>query len=277
MTDVSIGLALGGGGARGLAHIPVLEAFDELGLKPAAISGTSIGAIVGAGYACGMTGNDIRAYTTELLGNVPEIVSRIWSLRPRGLSEVLTGGAFIPLDAERIAENFLPSDIPKDFRALSIPLTVVATDYYGWEEADFRSGDLRRAVAASMAIPGIFRPVAIGERQLVDGGLANPLPFDKLPAVDLVMAVDVTGGPEPRKRRSQPTVVEMIFGSRQILLKSLITERLKISTPDIFLRPDLNTERVLDFGRASSILKRVAPLKDEAKRQLEAAIVQGQE
>ena len=116
-------------------------------------------------------------------------------MRPRGISEVLTGGAFIPLDAERIAENSLPPDIPKDFKALSIPLTVVATDYYGWEEANFRSGDLRRAVAASMAIPGIFRPVAIGERQLVDGGLANPLPFDKLPAVDLVMAVDVTGAP----------------------------------------------------------------------------------
>ncbi len=68
----------------------------------------------------------------------------------------------------------------------------------------------------------------------------------------------------------------MIFGSRQILLKGLITERLKVSTPDIFLRPELNTVRVLDFGRASSILKRVAPLKDEAKRQLEAAIADGQ-
>ena len=100
--------------------------------------------------------------------------------------------------------------------------------------------------------------------------------FDKLPAVDIVMAVDVTGGPEPKKRRPQPTIVDMIFGSRQITLKMLINERLKVSTPDIFLRPNLNTVRVLDFGRARSILKTIGPLKEEAKRQLEAAIVRGQ-
>lgn len=272
MTDVAVGLALGGGGARGLAHIPVLEAFDELGLKPAAIAGTSIGAIVGAGYASGMTGKEIRAYTVELFGNVPEIMSRLWSLRPRGISEILSGGTFIPLDAERVAENFLPPEIPDGFDKLSIPLTVVATDYYGWEEVDFRSGNLRRAIAASMAIPGVFRPVSIGKRQMVDGGLANPLPFDKLPPVDVIMAVDVTGGPEPTRHRPQPTIVDMIFGSRQILLKSLIAERLKVGTPDIFMRPNVSSVRVLDFRRAKSILKLVTPLRDEAKHLLAAAI-----
>ena len=272
MSEPMIGLALGGGGARGLAHIPVLEAFDELGIRPAAIAGTSIGAVIGAGYACGMTAAEIRTYTADLLGNIPEVVSRLWSMRPRGFSDVFSGSTFIPLDAKRVVETFLPPQIPDTFSELSIPLTIIATDYYGWKEVDFQSGELRPAVAASMAIPAIFRPVPIGEKQLVDGGLANPLPFDKLPPVDLVMAVDVTGGPEPTRRRAQPTIVDMIFGSRQILLKSLIAERLKVSTPDIFMTPNLNTIRVLDFGRANSILKQVAPLKEEAKSLLEAAI-----
>ena len=112
----------------------------------------------------------------------------------------------------------------------------------------------------------------IGKLSLVDGGLSNPLPFDKLPRVDIVMAVDVTGGPEPHKHRTGPTMIDMIFGSRQILLKSLIAERVKSISPDIFMRPNLSTVRVLDFRHAKSILKQTAPLKDEAKRLIEAAI-----
>jgi NTE family protein len=127
MADPTLGLVLGGGGARGLAHIPVLEAIDELGLKPTAIAGTSIGAVIGAGYASGMSGAEIRAYTLELFGKTSEIVSRLWGLRPRGISEVLSGGTFIPLDARRTADIFLPPSIPKKFNQLSIPLTVVAT------------------------------------------------------------------------------------------------------------------------------------------------------
>ena len=275
MADATIGLALGGGGARGLAHIPVLEAFDELGLKPTAIAGTSIGAIIGAGYASGMSGAEIHAYTLDLFGNTPEILSRLWVMRPRGVSEILSGGAFIPLDAERVAEIFLPPNLPKTFDQLSIPLTVIATDYYGWKEVDFRTGELRPAIAASMAIPAVFRPVVIGKMSLVDGGLANPLPFDKLPRVKFVMAVDVTGGPEPSKGRTQPTIVEMIFGSRQILLKSLIAERIKVGAPDIFMRPNLNAVRVLDFRHAKMILKETLPLKDEAKYLIDAAIKGG--
>jgi NTE family protein len=264
MADPTLGLVLGGGGARGLAHIPVLEAIDELGLKPTAIAGTSIGAVIGAGYASGMSGAEIRAYTLELFGKTSEIVSRLWGLRPRGISEVLSGGTFIPLDAKRTADLFLPPSIPKKFNQLSIPLTIVATDYYGWKEVDISAGELRPAIAASMAIPAVFRPVAVGKRFLVDGGLTNPLPFDKLPPVTLAVAVDVTGGPEPR--------VEMIFGSRQILLGSLIAERLKDNAPQICIRPNLSSVRVLDFRHAKKILKETMPLKDEAKRLIEASI-----
>jgi NTE family protein len=114
--------------------------------------------------------------------------------------------------------------------------------------------------------------VAVGKRFLVDGGLTNPLPFDKLPPVKVAVAVDVTGGPEPRKGRTQPTIVEMIFGSRQILLGSLIAERLKDSAPQICIRPNLGLVRVLDFRHAKKILKETMPLKDEAKRMIEASI-----
>ena len=153
---------------------------------------SAIGAVIGAGYASGMSGAEIRAYTLELFGKTSEIVSRLWGLRPRGISEVLSGGTFIPLDAKRTADLFLPSSIPKRFNQLSIPLTVVATDYYGWKEVDISAGELRPAIAASMAIPAIFRPVAVGKRFLVDGGLTNPLPFDKLPPVTVAVAVDGT-------------------------------------------------------------------------------------
>ena len=83
---------------------------------------------------------------------------------------------------------------------------------------------------------------------------------------------DVTGGPEPRKGRTQPTIVEMIFGSRQILLGSLIAERLKDGAPQVCIRPNLGSVRVLDFRHAKKILKETMPLKDEAKRLIEASI-----
>jgi len=159
-----IALALGSGGARGLAHIPVLEALDELGVKPVRIAGTSIGAVIGAAYAAGMSGKEIRAFAVDALRERGTFVRRLVTLQfgmmRDQLKDILTFHAPPPqFDAVRIAEEFLAEAVPATFAELKIPLAVVATDYWARKEIVFDSGPLRPAVAASMAIPGLARPV----------------------------------------------------------------------------------------------------------------------
>ena len=112
-----LGLALGGGGARGLAHIPALEALDELGVRPARIAGTSIGAIFGAAYAAGMSGAEIREHTLEVLGDPTRVARKLMELRPRRFREIFQRGALMPtqFDACRIIDLFLPKRIGADF------------------------------------------------------------------------------------------------------------------------------------------------------------------
>src|SRR5689334_15147366 len=121
-----IGLALGGGGARGFGHIPVLEALDELGLKPSVIAGTSIGAVVGAGYAAGMSGAEIRAYCLDLFSRRTEVIAKLWQLRPKRVREFLSQG-ITQLNAERVIDTFLPKSLPQEFSGLTIPFKTVAT------------------------------------------------------------------------------------------------------------------------------------------------------
>ena len=159
MTAPRIGLALGGGGARGMAHIPVLQAFDDLGIKPAALAGTSIGALLGAGYASGMSGQDLYDYTLELFANRADVIGHIWKVRPKNFAEIFGDRGLVRFDAERVVDLFIPDMVAETFGELLIPLSVVAGDFYGWTEADITAGPLRKAVAASIALPVIFKPV----------------------------------------------------------------------------------------------------------------------
>ena len=199
----SIGLALGGGGARGLAHIPVLEAFDELGLRPKIIAGTSIGAVFAAAYASGLSGKQIRAHAYEVLKKRLDLVRDLYAARVRmagGLFGALTPRpAFI--SPERLLDIILPLQVVRDFDQLSIPLKIVASDFYAQEAVVFSSGPLRQAIAASMALPVLFQPVQIDGRVLIDGGLVNPLPFDLIAGeADLTVAVDASGAPTAPRR-----------------------------------------------------------------------------
>ena len=193
----SFALALGGGGARGLAHIHVIEAFDELGIQPVAIAGSSIGAIMGAAMASGMSGKDIREHAIKVLANRNEVMNRVWQLRPKTIAGVFGNPFRLPqFDIERVLNAFLPDTIPAEFSALKIPLQITATDFYGQHEIAFADGDLCSAIAASAAIPALFRPVKRGGRILIDGGIYNPVPFDLLDGkADFVIAIDVVGGP----------------------------------------------------------------------------------
>ena len=168
----SVALALGGGGARGLAHIVVAEALDEMGVKPVAIAGTSIGALIGAGYAAGMSGREMRRHAIHIAHNRTDVMRRMMRARAGKLRDLFGGGLgdATRLDAERVCEQFLPESLPEDFSGLSIPLTVIASDLYLRREVVFTQGPLRRALAASISLPTIMRPVEIDGQVLVDGG-----------------------------------------------------------------------------------------------------------
>jgi NTE family protein len=271
-----IALALGAGGARGLAHIPAIEAFDELGIAPSAIAGCSMGAVVGAGYAAGMSGREIRAFATDTLrtqGNFARrLISMQWeSLRERWREKRSLSDFSMQFEAVGIAQEFLPTALPKTFEELRIPLAVVATDFHGRSEIVYRSGLLRPAVAGSMAIPGVLRPVEFEGHVLIDGGAVNPLPFDLLRKdADIVVAVDVT-----RLRDTPdgiPDPIQMLFMATDIMSHTIVSEKLKAAAPDILLRPNVSAFGALDFPRALPILKASEPIKEELKRKLGALL-----
>ncbi|MEM5580980.1 patatin-like phospholipase family protein [Roseibium sp. AS2] len=263
-----IGLALGGGGARGLAHIPVLEALDDLGLKPVQISGTSIGAIMGAAYAGGRSGQEIRELALEIFADRNSVLSRLWQLRPKRFVDMFRS-APIQFDPERVLEVFIGKFLPDSFEDLEIPLRILATDFYGCEEVDFESGPLLPALAASIAIPAIFRPVRYAGHHLIDGGVVNPLPFDGLRSnCDIVIAVDVVGAPVPRDERDDISMLDSLFGSSQILMQTITRQKLKLEQPDILVRPPNDTIRVLDFMKAERILDKAETLRAVTREQL---------
>ena len=246
----------------------MLEAFDELGVRPVAVAGTSIGAVVGAAYAAGMGGRAIRDHAIRSLRDRAEVMAALIASRVGRFADIVSGfGNPLLLDGERLLDRLWPDAVPETFEALSIPLHVVATDYYGRTEAVFTEGPLAPAAAASMALPGLIRPVRIGVRLLVDGGAVNPLPFDHLIGrADVVVAVDVTGGPVPQARAPG---FDAMFGTLQIMQGAIVAAKLKIYRPEILVRPAVDRFRVLDFFDVRAILSAAAPAKDELKREIE--------
>jgi len=267
----SLAIALGGGGARGLAHIAILEALDELGVKPAAISGTSIGAIIGAAYAAGIEARHLHAHVLEAMRDRAQVMAKLLKARVGRFSDLVLRGFGNPvmLDAEICLDLFWPASVPDYFEELAIPLHVVTTDFHNRCEAVFSSGALAPAVAGSMALPGLIKPVENGGRVLVDGGAVNPLPYDLLfEAADVVVAVDVTFGGRTRNRRL-PSPFDAMFGAAQIMQGAITAQKLKLRPPDILVRPHVEQFGVLEFRRAAQIVRAAEAAKDGLKRDLE--------
>ncbi|MBX3596056.1 MAG: patatin-like phospholipase family protein [Rhizobiaceae bacterium] len=273
-TTPSFAVAFGGGGARGLAHIHVIEALDELGIKPVAIAGSSIGAIMGAGMASGMAGAEIHAHAKEILSRRAEVASRMWRARPGSLTEFFAGGfSFGQFNVERLLRAFLPHQIPDTFEELVIPLQVTATDYFGHCLHICDSGDLISALGASAAIPAVFKPVVRDDRLLIDGGIYNPVPFDLvLGKADITIGIDVVGAPSTG-RRKVPTTIDLMFGSSQLMMQSIIANKLQQMRPDILLHPPVSRFRVLDFLKMDAVMAETVSIKDDLKRAVEAALV----
>ncbi len=270
-TDPTVAVAFGGGGARGLAHIHVIEALDELGIRPVAITGSSIGAIMGAGMAAGMRGEEIRDYTISTVGNRAEVLNRIWKMRPTSMRDAMSNGLRVgQFNLERILRAFLPNRIPNDFCELEIPLQVTTTDYYGQVGTLVGEGDLYKAMAASAAIPAVFLPVKLNERIMIDGGIYDPVPFEPLLGkADIVIGIDVVGGPEGDSGEI-PTRIDSLFGASQLMMQSIIASKLRQNPPDILLKPDVAAFRVLDFMRAREVLDASSSIKDQLKTALDA-------
>ena len=265
---------MGGGGARGLAHILALEVLDEFGLRPKMIAGTSIGALVGAAYALGLPAYRLRAIMEETLGNRFELARQLFAARSEPVQHLMR---FVPLRSsllapEALLQRMLPELDGRTFADLTIPLKVVATDLAAHAPVVIETGSLRRAVAASIAIPLVFSPVRDGARVLVDGGLVNPLPFDLLEPADITIAIDVSGASEPADLGQRPPALEVLIRSIQIMEKSITNQKLAHRRPDIYLDIELDAFNALEFWRAREIIAAAAPVKDKLRRQLERAL-----
>jgi NTE family protein len=266
-------VAFGGGGARGLAHIHVIETLDELGIRPVSISGSSIGAIMGAGMAAGMTGREIHEFSRSILGRRTEVATRMWRARPGSFADFMeTGIRVSQFNIERILRAFLPDAIPDTFEELEIPLKVTATDFFGHSLSVFSEGDLHSALAASAAIPAVFRPVRRDGRLLIDGGIYNPVPFDLVTGeADIVIAIDVVGAPDENGRK-QPNSIDLMFGASQLMMQSITASKLLQGQPDIFLRPPVSRFRALNFLKIDAVMLETAGIKEELKHAVEKAV-----
>jgi NTE family protein len=268
-----IGLALGGGGARGLAHITVLEVIEELGLPIACVAGTSIGSIIGWGVASGLSGRQMREIALETFLDTREVAARVWKMRPKNWRNWRSFG--VQLDSQAVLSAFMPEGLARTFDAATIPLTVMTTDYYGWRSHAVREGPIQPAVAASIAIPFVFKPVLFDGRVHVDGGVVNPLPTGALGDCDLVIGVDVMGGPEPGNGAGPaqaPAQMESILGATQLCMQTITRAHLAQHPPDVLIRPPIANFQALNFLKARDVLSAADGEREMIKRQLSEGV-----
>jgi len=243
-----IGLALGGGAARGLAHIGVLQVLERKGIVPQMIAGTSMGALVGALYAKDLDANRIESYA---MGWSRWKTAQLFDL-------VLPKSGLIK---GRRVENILDSLLGEvTFSDLKTAFACVATDIETGEEVVFREGPVLTAVRASISIPGIFEPVEGNERILVDGGLVNPVPVSvvKEMGADLVIAVNViTDLAEKVRQHSQEghraiNIFEILTQSLYVFSHHIVKDSL--AGADIVIEPHVAHIDAADFHRAAECI-----------------------
>ncbi len=243
---LKIGLALGGGAARGFAHVGVIAVLEEAGLKPQLVVGTSAGSLVAALYASGKTSAQLQQ--TAL--NMEEVVLTDWMLPivGRGMFRGEALGRYVnELVVGRLIEN------------MAIPLGIVATDLNSGEAVLFQRGDTGTAVRASSAVPAVFLPVKINGREYVDGGLVSPVPvrFARRMGADVVVAVDISSPPEGNPSDGTLQILLQTFA---IMGKSINQYELKDA--DVVVRPSQvglkgadfsSRQRAIDAGRAAML------------------------
>jgi len=266
-----IGIALGAGGAKGIAHIPMLEALDELGITPHRIAGCSIGAVMGALYASGLSAAEIKDKIARLAITRSDTMRGVFSEKKISKwwgmidSDFRRSGL---IKAESIMASLCDERSCETFEELPIPFAVVATDFWEGCSVVLDSGPLKPAVQASMALPGLFTPVELDGRVLIDGGTVNPVPFDILAdSCDIVIAIDINSG-SPAEPGSVPGYFNNLFGSIQIMQQAIVRRELEARRPDIYVKPELSDFRTLHFYKVDKIYQEAQAAKDELKREL---------
>lgn len=269
---MKIGLALGGGGARGAAHIGVLMELERLGIRPDLITGTSIGGLVGALYASGLTCGDLNDCFHEIN------ISSMYSFA--GSAPALTGVSKI----EQLLESFIGR--PK-FSELGIPLSIVTSDLISRQEVILDEGDVITAVLATIAIPILFPPVELDGMVLADGGILNNTPFTIVRArgATYVIAVDLSKSAPfgtPDKPAPTPTGVlgralaltqrrktwQIMSVVADIITAQTLQKHLAISRPEILLRPGMGSIGLFDFHRIDEAIEAGQTAVREVEEQL---------
>ncbi len=222
-------LALGGGAARGFAHIGVIQVLEESGIKPHCVAGTSAGSLVAALYASGLNGVELA----RLALRMDESAITDWSFPGRGV-----------IRGEALARYVRQQTQGKLIEQLPMPLGIVATDLDSGQGVLFRRGDLGQAVRASSAVPAVFQPVRIGNREYVDGGLVSPVPvrYAREMGAELVVAVDISTPPE-----GQPTSdpFSLLLQTFSIMGKRI--NQFELREADVVVRPALAGVGSADF------------------------------
>lgn len=232
-----LGLALGGGAARGFAHIGVLQVLEEQGIRPDIVVGTSAGSLVASLYASGLSPTELQ----QMAMTLDESSITDWSFPGRSL-----------LKGEALAKFVRERTRGKQIEQMRLPLGIVTTDLKTGEALLLRRGDPGTAVRASSAVPAVFQPVRIGSREYVDGGLVSPVPvrFAREMGADLVIAVDISQIPEAEPTQSATQILMQTFN---IMGHSLSQHELRDA--DVVVRPKLAGISSSDFGsRRLSIL-----------------------
>lgn len=278
-----LGIALGGGGARGFAHIGVLKVLQQAGIFPQLVAGTSMGGIVGAMYANGMSAQQMEATVKQVTGSTTDIIRAVdlnLSLAKTGLMR----GARI---YDFIAKVLGPETT---FAQLRRPLALVATDVVTGREVVLDSGRVVDAVRATISVPSVFTPVERGAMRLVDGGMLNNLPVNVVRhmGADLVIAVDVLpnfqantpGQPPvvaPMQPRRTPRTYRELWHIVTIMISASTEAHLQRWPADVLLRPDLpaDMDMLLSFDRSGEAIAAGEAAAEAALEQIQRVVNSG--
>jgi NTE family protein len=251
LTSKKIGLALGGGGARGLAHIGVLKVLEREGIPISCVAGTSMGSLLAALFAQGVPAGAIEAEAVRI-GKLKEL----FKLVDVGVSK----GAM--LKGERLSKYMAVwLGVKQTFAELRLPLAVVAVDVLSGCEVILKDGRVLDAIRASIAMPGVFAPQKLGPYTLVDGGMLNNVPVDAARdlGAEVVIAVDVMPHFSENRPGQPPVVLPLkppkaprayqYFGHIEMIMVSAMTEhRLRETKPEVVIRPQLPTDMDVLIG-----------------------------
>ena len=256
--EIKLGLALSGGGARGLAHIGVLKALEDAGIRPDFLAGTSMGGLIAAGYAAGLSPDDLEQISLEYAS-----VRRLWKLADPTLPR---RGLF---QGERLRAFFEQHLQGRTFADLNIPLTLIAVDLNSGQEIRIQEGLVSEAVRATVSIPGLLAPVESEGQRLVDGGLLNNLPVDAAQSMgaDITLSVDVyttSEGSAIWQNLGQTRVISQTIGelivvlgdSLDLLIHQQSVNKLQKNPPDFLISPDIPVDvtALTGYHRAADLI-----------------------